>query len=56
MHTAVALAVLAALDAELADNAEQLGLEEPLEWSAAWILRLAGAAVPGLGEPLFRCG
>lgn len=35
VHTAEALAVLAALDAELADNAEQLGLEEPLEWSAA---------------------
>lgn len=35
VRTAEAQAVLAALDAELEDNAEQLGLGEPLEWSAA---------------------
>jgi hypothetical protein len=35
VHTAEAQEVLRALDAELADNGEHLGLDEPLEWSAA---------------------
>lgn len=35
-------------------SAGQRGVE--VVYAICWILRLAGAAVPGLGEPLFRCG